>query len=121
MSTKTQILRKDNLFLNPITREIIEQFPSVSKAKRESRIRQAGNGGLGRGYVQVIDTRDKRKLPVIVLPRTAVLFAGKKEAAQVVNRLSIADVNRLVSILNTQPKDTVVAKRIISRRVRKGD
>jgi len=59
---KTQILRKDNRFLDPTTKETIEEFPSISKAKKESRDLQSANGGLGRGYVQVIDTRDKKKL-----------------------------------------------------------
>lgn len=67
MRITTEFLRKDNLFLHPDTNQILRKFDSVSKAKKESRILQSENGGLGRGYIKALDTRDQKDAPKPVI------------------------------------------------------
>lgn len=116
LKVKTQVLRKDHRFLDPETKEILEEFPSISKAKKESRIRQEGNGGMGRGYVQVVDTRDKKLESARGIIRTSRKNHSVKITHSALPKLSVGDVNRLVSLLKDTP---AVAKRTISTRLKR--
>ncbi len=118
LKVKTQVLRKDHRFLDPETKEILEEFPSISKAKKESRIRQEGNGGMGRGYVQVLDTRAKKV--ETFQAKNGLSYKNRPVKVTVsqspLPKLSVGDVSRLVSLLKTTP---AVAKRTISTRLKR--
>lgn len=51
MRTELKYIRKGKVFLQPGTGKVLEEFPSINAAKRESRLRQSMNGGLGGGLV----------------------------------------------------------------------